>query len=69
MFKHSVRRGQIGPPLAGIGALVVASPLALVGDRLVSAAAAAVVLALAIAAGVAGSRRRPESPAAFLHPS
>ena len=54
MFKHSVRRGQIGPPLAGIGALVVASPLALVGDRLLlSAAAAAVVLALAIAAGVA----------------
>ena len=55
MFKRSIGRGRIGPPLAGIVALVVLSPLAVIGNRLVLAAAwAVVVLVLAISAGLTG---------------
>lgn len=55
MFKRTIGQGRAGPPLAAIVALVVLSPLAVVGNRLVLAAAAAlVVLVLAISAGLAG---------------
>jgi low temperature requirement protein LtrA len=52
LFKHSVRRGSIGPPVAGIGALALLVLAALFTDRLVLSAAATVVLAaLAVGAG------------------
>lgn len=55
MFKRTIGPRRAGPPLAAIVALVVLSPLAVVGNRLVLAAAAAlVVLVLAISAGLAG---------------
>jgi low temperature requirement protein LtrA len=55
MFKRSIGRGRIGPPVAAIVALVVLSPLAVIGNRLVLAAAwALVVLVLAISAGLTG---------------
>ena len=55
MFKRTIGQRRAGPPLAAIVALVVLSPLAVVGNRLVLAAAAAlVVLVLAISAGLAG---------------
>jgi hypothetical protein len=55
MFKRSIGEGRIGPPVAAIVALAAVSPLAAIGNRLVLAAAGAlVVLVLAIAAGLTG---------------
>ena len=52
LFKHSVSRGQIRPPLIGIAVLVLLTPLAPLVSRLALAAAATAVTAvLAIAAG------------------
>jgi low temperature requirement protein LtrA len=52
LFKHTVRRGAIRPPLTGIAALALLSLPALVADRLlVSATATAVLVALAVGAG------------------
>jgi low temperature requirement protein LtrA len=52
LFKHSVKRGEIRPPLAGIGAMGLLVLVALCADRLVlSAAATAVLVALAVGAG------------------
>lgn len=53
LFKQSVARGSLGPPLLGIAVLALMSPLALVSDRLgLSCLAMVVVLALAVAAAV-----------------
>jgi low temperature requirement protein LtrA len=52
LFKHSVARGEPGPPAMGIVVLAALTPLAFAASRLVLAIAVMVVLAvLAIAAG------------------
>jgi low temperature requirement protein LtrA len=53
LFKHSVSRGRSGPPLLGIVVLAALTPLVLFADRLVvEVATAAVLVVLAVAAGV-----------------
>jgi low temperature requirement protein LtrA len=52
LFKHSVSRGQIRPPLIGVAVLVLIAPLASLVSRLALAAAATAVLAApAVATG------------------
>ncbi len=52
LFKRSVGRGKLGPPLLAVAALALLILLALVADRLVLACAVAAVLAaLAVSAG------------------
>jgi low temperature requirement protein LtrA len=54
LFKHSVKRGAIGPPAAGIAAMGALVLVALFADRLaLCAAATAVLAALAVGAGLA----------------
>jgi low temperature requirement protein LtrA len=56
MFKRSVHHGAVGPPLLGIAVLALVSFPALMVDRLVLClAVAAILAALAVAAGLSGS--------------
>jgi low temperature requirement protein LtrA len=60
LFKWSVGRGKLGPPLMAIAALALLVLLALFADRLVLACAVAAVLAaLAVSAGRAAGEDVP----------
>jgi low temperature requirement protein LtrA len=60
LFKRSVGRGKLGPPLLAIAALALLVLLALFADRLVLACAVAAVLAaLAVSAGRAAGEAPP----------
>ncbi len=63
LFKRSVSRGKLGPPLLAIGGLASLVVLALVADRLVLACAVAAVLAaLAVSAGMGVGEHAPTAP-------